>query len=136
MEVLGQNEYMQVLGIEIMELKKGYCKGRMKNSTKLQNPYGTMHGGSLYSLADTVAGTAASSYGHYVTTVSGNMNFLLPAEDTEYLYCETNVVRQGKHLAVYDVELTDDHGTRLENGSFTFFVTPHKVVAPQEKECV
>lgn len=127
-EVLKRNEYVQILGIEILELEKGYCLGRMKKSRQILNPYETMHGGSLYSLADIVAGTAACTYGHYVTTVNGSMNFLLPAKDTEYIQCEAKAVRQGKHLAVYDVVLSDDAGKELENGSFTFFVTEQQVI--------
>ncbi len=127
-EVLKQNEYMQFLGIEIMDISLGYCKGRMKVSDKIKNPYGTLHGGSFYSMADIIGGTAACTYGKYVTTVSGSMNFMQPAAGTEYVYCDAKVVRQGNHLAVYDIAMSDDEGQILENASFTFFVTNNNVI--------
>ncbi|MGN0156812.1 MAG: PaaI family thioesterase [Lachnospiraceae bacterium] len=127
-KVLEKNEYVQILGIEIEELKKGYCRGKMRVTDKNKNPYGALHGGSLYSLADIIAGTAACTYGNYVVTVSGTMNFLLPAEGIDYVFCEANVVRQGVHLGVYDVKLTDEGGNVLENASFTFFITENRVM--------
>lgn len=128
LDVLKNNEYMMLLGMEITELSIGHCKGRMKVSDRIKNPYGTLHGGSLYSLADVIGGTAACTYGYYVTTVSGSMNFMLPAAGTEYVYCEAVMVRQGNHLAVYDLSLTGDDGRVIDNASFTFFVTDNKIV--------
>lgn len=127
-KVVKENPYMQFLGVELLELREGYSLARMKYKKELLNPYGMMHGGSLYSLADIVAGTAACMSGHYVTTVSGNMNFLLPADRTEYVYCEAIRLRMGKHLAVFDVKLKDDDKNILDSGEFTFFVTDHSLV--------
>ncbi len=127
-KVVKENPYMQFLGVELLELREGYSLARMKYKKELLNPYGMMHGGSLYSLADIVAGTAACMSGHYVTTVSGNMNFLLPADRTEYVYCEAIKLRMGKHLAVFDVKLKDDDENILDSGEFTFFVTDHSLV--------
>lgn len=127
-KMLKENSYMQFLGIELLKLKEGYSLARMKYKKELTNPYGMLHGGSLYSLADIVAGMAACMGGHYVTTVSGNMNFLLPADKTEYVYCEATKLRMGKHLAVFDVKLKDDKENILDSGEFTFFVTEHSLV--------
>ena len=113
---------MQTLGMELVSLDEGYAKGRMKMADIIKNSYGGVHGGALYSLADTIAGCAACTYGCYVCTVSGNMNYLLPGVNTEYIYCEAKVVRQGMHLAVYDVEITDDFDKVLQTGTFTFYV--------------
>lgn len=128
-EIIESNTYMQTLGMELVSLDEGYAKGRMKMSKIIENPYGGAHGGALYSLADTIAGFAACTYGCFVCTVSGNMNYLLPGVNTEYIYCEAKVVRQGMHLAVYDVEITDDSGKVLQTGTFTFYVLnePKKV---------
>lgn len=126
-KIVTENGYVQFLGIEFQELREGYSKARMKYKKELANPYGMLHGGSLYSMADIVAGTAACMCGYYVTTVSGTLNFLLPADDTKYVYCEAVQLRQGRHLAVYDVKITDDEQHLLDSGEFTFFVTEYKV---------
>lgn len=131
-KMVSENAYMRFLGIEILDLKQEYALARMKYKKELTNPYGMLHGGSLYSLADIVAGTAACMSGHYVTTVTGNLNFMLPAEGTEYIYCEAIRLRMGKHLAVFGVKLKDDRNRLLDSGEFTFYVTEQEVLAQQE----
>ncbi len=131
-QVVAQNPYMRYLGVELLELREGYGLARMKYDDALLNPYGMLHGGSLYSLSDIVAGTVACMSGFFVTTVSGNMNFLLPADNTEYVYCEAKNLRQGKHLAVFDVKIKNDKGQLLDSGEFTFFVTDQAVLTAQE----
>ena len=122
MDMLHSNEYVQLLGIKIEEISLGHCKGKMEVSGRIENPYGALHGGSLYSFADIIAGAAACTYGNPVVTVSGSMNFLLPAAGMEYIYCQADAVRQGKTLAVYDVKITDEIGNILENANFTFYI--------------
>lgn len=131
-KVIEENFYMRFLGVELLKLQEGYGLARMKNKKELQNPYGMLHGGSLYSLADIVAGTAACMGGSYVTTVSGTMNFLMPADKTEYIYCEAKQLRMGRHLAVFEVKLKDDRENVLDSGEFTFFVTEHKLLQKEE----
>ncbi len=121
--------YMQFLGIEVLELREGYALARMRYKKELANPYGMFHGGSLYSMADIVAGLSACMSGHYVTTVSGNLNFLLPAKETEYVFCEAVLLRQGKHLIVFEVKLKDEGGRLLDSGEFTYFILGQRVPA-------
>lgn len=125
--MMKNNPYMQLLNMEIIELQKGHVKGKMKVEDKLCNPYGSVHGGCLYSLADVISGTAASTYGYCVSTISGQMNFIRPAMNTEYVFCDAQEIRQGKQVSVYRVELTNDEGTLLEDGSFSFFTLNKKI---------
>ena len=126
-KILAENLYVQFLGIEIMDLRAGYGLAKMKYKKELTNPYNTLHGGSLYSLADIIAGAAACMCGHYVTTISGTLNFLLPAGRTEYVFCEAVQLRQGNHLSVFEIKITNDVGNIIDSGEFTFFLTDHLV---------
>ncbi|MFT3985862.1 MAG: PaaI family thioesterase [Lachnospiraceae bacterium] len=127
LNIMKENEYIRCLGIELQVLEKGYGKARMPYREALTNSYGMLHGGSLYSFADIVAGIVACMGGQYAMTVSGSMNFMAPAINTEYVYCEVKEVKQGEKLAVLDVRITADDGRILDNGSFTFFRTGKEV---------
>ena len=115
------NKLNEFMGIEILELSPTYSKTRMKCREQIYNPYGSVHGGALLTIADTMAGATASMSGHYVTTVSANLNFLLPAVNTEYIYCECMKLKTGKHILVFDVRITDDNGNILDSGEFSYF---------------
>lgn len=123
------NEYNKFLGFEMLELNVNYSKSRMKNAGNIHNPYGSIHGGALLSFVDASAGTTASMCGKYVTTVNCNLNFLLPATNTEYIYCECLKLKTGRHILVYDIRVTDDAGNLLDSGEFSFFVSKVEVLS-------
>ena len=120
-KILDESEFIKMLGIEISELDDDHARGRMPFKSLYLNPYGSMHGGCLYSLADTVAGTLANSTGGNVMTVEGNLSFLEAAWNTQYVYCLARLRRCGSHLINVDVDITDDNGKLLDCGNFTFF---------------
>ncbi len=123
-----ENLFNKYIGIEILELNENYSKARMKYRPEVLNPYGSYHGGVLLSFADAMGGTTADMCGYYVTTVSANLNFLLPATNTEYIYCECMKLKTGKHILVFDVRITDDAGNLLDSGEYSYFASKVKVI--------
>ncbi|MCR5670571.1 MAG: PaaI family thioesterase [Butyrivibrio sp.] len=117
------NEVNKFVGFEILELSPTYSKSRVKCDSRLMNSYGSIHGGVLLAFVDAMAGATGSMNGHYVTTVSANLNFLLPAVNTEYIYCECMKLKTGKHILVFDIRVTDDNGNLLDSGEFSFFAS-------------
>ncbi len=126
-KIVEQNEYIKYLGIELLELEQGYVKARLAHAHKLLNPYGYIHGGVLYSFADTVAGIAACTYGFSASTIDGSMNYVRPAMNSKFIICEAREVRQGKRVAVYRVELFNDEKLLLTTGTYTFYIMDEKL---------
>lgn len=124
--LIDENEYMKNLGIELIEVWEGSVTARIPVTDAVKNPYGSVHGGCLYAFADIVAGFAACTSGRYSSTINGNMNFLKPAMDTEYITCTAIRERQGKSVGVYHVNLFDDKEQLLETGTFTFYMLSRK----------
>lgn len=121
--IIEQNPFAQLLGIQLLELREGYAYGRMRFDEHFTNIYGGMHGGCTYALADTLAGIAASTYGNYVTTIDGKMNYLDVIRDTSYVYCEAKVQRQGGRIGVYTAVVMDDQQNILVTADFTYYRT-------------
>lgn len=127
------NPYMKDLKMEILELERGYVKGKLTVTDRVLNPYGSVHGGCLYSLADVMAGLAACTYGLYSSTIDGRMDYILPAIDTGYILCEAREVRQGMHVSQYEALLYDDKGQLVDKASFSFYMM-HRAVAPSKQK--
>ena len=121
--LLEKNPFAQLLGMELLEVREGYAYGRMRMDEHFTNIYGGMHGGCAYALADTLAGLAASTYGNYVTTIDGKMNYLEAVKDTGYVYGEAEVQRQGGRIGVYTVKLMDENQKVLVTADFTYYRT-------------
>ena len=120
-QIVQKNPFAAYIGMELVEVEEGYAFGRISFEKQHENIYGGMHGGCAYSLADTVSGIAAATYGEYVTTVNASMNYLLPVENTEYVNCKARVIRHGHKVSVIRAEISDDSGKVLIDGSFTFY---------------
>lgn len=120
-QVVHNNPYASTLGIEILEIWEGYVRSRVKKRRELENIYGDLHGGCLYTIADNMAGVAAGSYGYYVTTINGSMQYLKAGRNTEYVYCDAEVIKPGKTISVVQVRITDDKGMLLNTAEFNYF---------------
>ena len=61
-EMYESDKFSQWLGIEIVEIKQGYCKLKMKVREEMTNGFGIAHGGICFSIADTALAFAANSH--------------------------------------------------------------------------
>lgn len=120
-KVVADNPFAAAIDMEILKIREGYVYTRVKKRKELENIYGDLHGGCLYTIADNMAGVAASTYGYYVTTVNGSIQYLKAARNTEYVYCEAEVIKPGRNISVVLVRIKDDQGMLLNTAEFTYF---------------
>lgn len=113
--------FIQEIGMEYTDIREGYAKGELKLRPMHGNPIGSVHGGVIFAMADTIGGTAATSRGRMVTTVSGNIHYLRPAMNCEKLIAESREVKVGKNVCVYDVMITDEKGREIALATMTFY---------------
>lgn len=101
----------------------GQAQGELEVTENSLNPHGTVHGGCLYTLADTVAGSAvAASCGRPCVTVSGTLEFLRPATGPK-VQCSASPKKVGRTLWVMQVELSDQRERLVATGTFIFMLT-------------
>ena len=112
-------------GITVTAARPGWAEGVLEVRSTSGNPWGTVHGGCLYTLADTVAGTAACAHGASCVTVSGTLEFLRPATGPT-IRCVATPKKQGQTLSVMQVVLTNEAGKEVATGTFTFFMYQHE----------
>ena len=117
--------YAYESGMEVTLLRPGCGEGLLTVSPKVLNPHGTVHGGALYTLADTVAGCAACRQGYTCVTVNSSMEFLRPAAG-KHIRCVATPKKEGRTLSVMQVVLSDDSGANVATGTFTFMLSEYK----------
>ena len=116
--------FAREIGIELMEAKDGHAKMKIDINEKHRNPIGSVHGGCLFSLADTVAGVALSTTGVGCTTLSAHTTYIKAAmmDKSRVLYGEATPIRIGRKIAVYQVDITDDQGQEISRMTFEYFI--------------
>lgn len=109
------------IGIKILSISKGYAKAEINIYKKHLNPGNSVHGGCIFTLADSVGGLAAWSRGSYVATVSSNINYLNPAIECNKLIGTAREIKYGKKLSVYEVEIYDEKDRLIAKATNTYY---------------
>lgn len=86
------------------------------------NPYGNAHGGFLFTLCDSVAGGVAISLGVDAVTQTSSINYLKGAKLNDQLTITGTCLHNGNKTKVVCVDVFNQHGQLVCQGSFTMFV--------------
>jgi len=107
---LSKGHFPELLGIKITKVEEGNLTASMSIEKKFYAPNGFLHGGSLVSFADTVAGYASISHlpenGKSFTTLELKTNFL-KAKREGTLTCECIAEHLGRTTQVWRVNISD-----------------------------
>jgi acyl-CoA thioesterase len=103
----------RMLGITIEVSALGSATARMSTSPGMGNGHGIVHGGYLFTLADTAFAFALNSHGRPGVSVHADIAFLRPARvGVELTAHATERVFDGR-AGIYDVEVRGDNGALL-----------------------
>lgn len=127
------NAFMHHTGIEMVEVDTDYAKYRLTIRPESKNPYGLLHGGAIYTLADNATGAAACSDGRYYVTQTSSLHFLRNvAEGT--VYATATIRHRGRTTCLTAVDITTEAGKLLATGEFTFFCVDKNVMDQKRHE--
>ena len=101
------------LGIEYVEIRRGYCRLRLRLQPHMVNFQGFPHGGVIFTLADVAFGAACNSHGETAVALSVTIDFLAAVAAAAVLMAEAREVKQGRRAGFYDVRVTTEDGTAV-----------------------
>jgi acyl-CoA thioesterase len=120
--------FSQWLGIQIIEIKEGYSKIKMKVRREMMNGLGVVHGGIAFSLADSAFAFACNSRNNLSVALDTSINFLKPVHVNDELVAEAKEIHNGKSTGLYQITIMNqrDHIVAVFKG--TCFRTSKKLV--------
>ena len=121
------NPYVQRQGIFVEEIGPGYARVTKTVVPEDANPLGGPHGGVYFTMADTACGSAMASYGYKAVTMNAGYNFFRSANVGDRLTAEAREVKHGQTVCVFEVRITEQSGTLLGTGTFTFYSLSEKL---------
>lgn len=120
-------QYMENVGgfiknnhFQLVDIKKGYCVMEALVREESLNPYGMVHGGFLFGLADTAAGVAARSTGRKAVTLSSHIEYLRAAQGSK-IKAVVEAVKTGKNVSVYEVSIYNDQNVMVAKATVDYF---------------
>lgn len=111
----------ELLGIRMLSADAGQAVAEMDVDERHSNPMGTLHGGILCDLADTVMGIAFATTldeGDAFTTLELKINFLRPFWKGR-LKAVGRVVHRGKTVGMVESEVADEQGRVVAKSTST-----------------
>lgn len=99
--------FSQWLGIEILEITKGYCKLKMIVRKEMTNGFDIAHGGISYSLADSALAFAANSDGIQSLSVETSIAHTKKVMSGDTLIAETQEISKNDKSAIYNINITN-----------------------------
>lgn len=101
-QAAGKFGYAQLLGMKIVTVHEGVGRVTISVDERLMHPQMIVHGGVIFTLADTAMSMALISVfpaGTSVSTIEAKINYMLPVREGELL-AEGTITHQGRSIAV------------------------------------
>ncbi|TFG20327.1 MAG: PaaI family thioesterase [Promethearchaeota archaeon] len=120
----GFHPYGELIGLSFTELGKGFSECLIEVDKRLFNPHKVLHGGIIYSMADTGMGGALYSLleeDELCATIEVKINYFKSVREGT-LTCRTKVIHKGKNVAVLESEVkNEDHIVAKAIGTYMIF---------------
>ena len=99
--------FSQWLGIEVVEVKDGYCELKMTVRKEMLNGFQIAHGGIAYSLADSALAFASNSHGRKSLSVETSISHTVSVKEGDVLTANTEELSLSDKMGVYLITITN-----------------------------
>ena len=116
--------FWALLGMEVVDVKKGWAQVKLPYAKKLAQPDGVAHGGAIFSPAD--AAVAVAMLGmidrdETLLTIEMKINYIKPIKEGEIL-AEAKIVHRGGRTAIGDVDVMNSDGELIAKCLATYLI--------------
>jgi acyl-CoA thioesterase len=94
-------------GVELLEVSDGHARARLATQDYHRNGSDLVHGGAIFTLAESAFAAAANSHGAAALAISANISYITAVTDGSLL-ATAREVSLGPELATYAIEVTDE----------------------------
>ena len=105
--------FSQWLGIEVVEVKEGYCILRMKIKNEMLNGFAIAHGGITYSLADSALAFASNSHGRKSVSIETSISHTEPLKEGDEITAIAEEVSLSNKIGIYNIVVTNQKGKKV-----------------------
>lgn len=116
------------LGIEIIEVKEGFCKLSMKVTEEMLNGFNICHGGITYSLADSSLAFASNTFNKKAVSIETSISHTKAVKMDDILFAESILKTRTNKTAIYEVVITNQHSEIVALFKGTVFIKDQKWV--------
>lgn len=106
-EFFKRDRFAESIGIELLDARPGYAKGKVDIKPQHLNGFRAVQGGVIFTLADLVLAAASNANGKLAVSINASINFIKSGYGT-VLYAEARELISNPKLGNYEVLVTND----------------------------
>jgi len=96
-------DFSKNIGIELIEVRGGYAKAKLKITEFHLNQAGVAHGGAIFTLADFAFAVASNSFGKVSLAINASISFIHAGKLGDELVAEAKLVDESNRLGTYEI---------------------------------
>ena len=105
--MLEKDYFSQWMALERLIEREGYCQIGMTIRKEMLNGFGIVHGGILFSLADSAFAFASNSSGRHAVSIDSHISIYQSSQEGDQLIATAEALHTNHKLAHYKVEITN-----------------------------
>ena len=125
--MVARDRFTAWLGLKIDEIREGYCRLHYTVKEDMLNGFERIHGGVLFSAADSAFAFACNSHGLITVALDVSITYTRPALAGDKLYVEAVEIHLGNKTGLYDIRTTNEKGELVCQFKGTAYRTSKKV---------
>lgn len=104
-KMLANDKFSQWLGVQLLDVDKGYCKIQMQIRDEMLNGMRKAHGGITFSFADSAFAFASNSHGRKSVSIEASVNHIEALEAGDIITAEAYEKSVKNKLAFYTIDI-------------------------------
>lgn len=125
--MLEKDKFTEWLGLQVDEIGPGYCKLHYVVRPDMVNGFENVHGGVLFSAADSALAFACNSHGSLSVALDVSITFTYPAKTGEKLVVEASEIHLGNKIGVYEITTKNEAGKLVAQFKGTAYRTGKEI---------
>ena len=126
--MLEHDKFSEWLGIKMICITEGYSKIKMIIRDEMTNGFHVVHGGVIFSLADSAFAFACNNRNNLSLALETNISFLKQVNVGDELTAEAKEIHNGKSTGVYSITIINQSDQQVALFKGTCFRTGKKLV--------
>ena len=122
-KMMNGDAYSQWLGIEVLEITKGFCKLKMTVRDEMTNGFNIAHGGITYSLADSCLAFTANADGIQAVSIETSISHTKKVASGDVLIATSKEMNKSNKTALYYITITNQDNLEVAHFKGTVFRT-------------
>lgn len=104
-QLISNDAFSKWLGVKIIKVEKGTCTLECTLKNEMLNGYKIVHGGIIFSLADSAIAFASATYGRLTVAIDHSVSFIQKATPGDVLTAKAKTISMSHKTGVIYVEI-------------------------------